>query len=400
MHQPTAMRVTENWKATRISRIPRFIYVVGIICLLSLQPAGAHSSPQSTWIPQNPCANPSARVLATTTYDEATSQLILFGGEFDTLSGPTFYGDTWIWSGTSWAKLDPPESPSARSGASMSFDSATGQLILFGGLSASGRMNDTWIWSGSTWTELSPADRPMEREDGSMAFDPATGQLVLFGGNTSNNTNGDTWLWTGTNWVEQLPVTSPSAREGDSLAYDSLTGQLVLFGGFHYGGSTSLSNTLNDTWNWTGSTWNQLQPGTSPPSRMGAAITFDTSVGKLVLFGGGFSSAGYQNDTWDWDGNTWSQEDPSVSPPARYFPAYGYDPLTEQYVVFGGESSSGDLRDTWTYREAATTAIISPPHMPPQMAMTRGSLNRRATAITTPVSQSYLPVVANCCISC
>ena len=68
---------------------------------------------------------------------------------------------------------------------------------------------------------------------GSMVNDPATGNVVLFGGITTGNAKlADTWTWNGSTWTQQSPATSPSARYSTSMAYDSATGNVVLFGGF------------------------------------------------------------------------------------------------------------------------------------------------------------------------
>lgn len=37
-------------------------------------------------------------------------------------------------------------------------------------------------WNGSTWTEQAPAAHPLARRGASMAYDPATSNIVLFGG--------------------------------------------------------------------------------------------------------------------------------------------------------------------------------------------------------------------------
>jgi hypothetical protein len=58
-----------------------------------------------------------------------------------------------------------------------------------------------------TWKQLSPATRPPACVGASMAYDPATGQLILFGGaiNSGRKLFGDTWTWNGTTW-SQLPL--------------------------------------------------------------------------------------------------------------------------------------------------------------------------------------------------
>src|SRR5580658_10471371 len=48
-----------------------------------------------------------------------------------------------------WRQLSPATSPSPRRGATMAYDSAQGQVVLFGGIgSSSGFQNDTWTWNG------------------------------------------------------------------------------------------------------------------------------------------------------------------------------------------------------------------------------------------------------------
>ena len=94
-----------------------------------------------------------------------------------------------------------------------------------------------------------------------MAYDSARGQVVLFGReNAANFLYGDTWVWDGANWTQKFPQTSPPAREAHAMAYDSAHGQVVLFGG---SGAASLFGPgyLNDTWMWDGSNRNFSQAG-------------------------------------------------------------------------------------------------------------------------------------------
>jgi hypothetical protein len=76
-----------------------------------------------------------------------------------------------------------------------------------------------------------------------MAYDAATGNVVLFGGGTASTNFGDTWTWDGSTWTKQDAKTSPPARHSASMAYDAATGNVVLFGG--QGGVF-----LGDTWTW------------------------------------------------------------------------------------------------------------------------------------------------------
>jgi len=77
----------------------------------------------------------------------------------------------------------------------MTYDPATGNIVLFGGRHYQGNFADTWTWDGSTWTKQHPATSPPTRINAPMAYDAATGNVVLFAGYGSNDWLGDTWTW-------------------------------------------------------------------------------------------------------------------------------------------------------------------------------------------------------------
>jgi hypothetical protein len=222
-------------------------------------------------------------------YDSAHGQMLLFGGlgtnQID------YLGDTWSWNGTSWT-LQPSGStaPAARQGPSMAYDANYDQVVLFGGQGApdSSVFADTWIWKGSGWIALSPATSPPARWDAELASDG--NQLVLFGGGANGSLN-DTWVWDGINWTQQSPATSPSGREGAEMAFDSALGQPLLFGG------QASSGNLNDTWAWNGTTWTEQELLASPSARDFSSIVYNSAQNQMLLFGGGNNGAVF-GDTW------------------------------------------------------------------------------------------------------
>jgi hypothetical protein len=321
----------------------------------------------STWSQLSPSNSPSARYGPVIAYDQATSQLILFGGE-DT-GGTSDLGDTWVWTGTTWSQLSPPNSPLARTGAAMAYDSSTNQLLLFGGGNPqSGPLTDTWIWTGSNWVQQFPTTSPTVA--GNMAYDQATNQLLLYevhvsSGNTLVN---DTWVWTGSDWVQQSPAASPPSRVGAAMAYDSATSQLLLFGGeVLSGGNNNYPFYSSYTWDWTGSTWSLLTPSNSPSGRENAAMAYDQATSQLILFGGynpeDNTDGGYLDDTWVWTGSTWQELSPATSPSARASAAMAYDSATSQLILFGGSNASSAVNDTWVWT-ASTWSQLSPSASP------------------------------------
>jgi uncharacterized protein (TIGR03437 family) len=281
-------------------------------------------------------------------YDSAHGQVVLFGGEN---AANFLYGDTWVWDGSNWTQKSPPTSPPAREAHAMVYDSAHGQVVLFGGNGAAsllgpGYLNDTWVWDGSNWTRKSPQISPPARFAHSMAYDSARGQVVLFGG-TSSGLFTDTWVWDGANWTQKSPPSIPPVRNFGAMAYDSAHAQVVLFGGNN-------GAFLNDTWAWDGSNWTRRFPPSSPSARDGHAMAYDSAHSEVVLFGGLFSN-GYTtftdfNDTWVWDGSNWTKESPQFSPLARDSHAMAYDADRDLVVSFGGANVNAVFfNDTWTW---------------------------------------------------
>lgn len=305
------------------------------------------------WVEPTLSSAPSARVGASMAYDTATHSTVLFGGSSAFVPGPT-YGDTWIWR-NGWTQLSPAASPSARTGAGMAYDPTTSSVVLFGGGDANGVVfGDTWTWDGVTWTQqFPPVSPPARSPNQAMVYDPATETVVLFGGYGNANDDygapvfGDTWEWDGRTktWTQTFPSSSPSPR-GTQLAYDAITKTIVLFGGDN-GGGDCCRIYYNDTWTWDGVTWTQQSPSVSPSARSGPSMTYDVSLGQVVLFGGTSDPPQGLNDTWAWNGKTWKQLE-ATQPSGLWVAPMDFDPLSGGLVLFGGELT-GDIvtNNTW-----------------------------------------------------
>jgi hypothetical protein len=212
------------------------------LLLLVLVTVVAGAQTVDDWILQSPYTSPSGRTGQAMTYDSVHEQVVLFGGQ--QIRPPENVNDTWTWNGFDWAEKSPLTSPPARTGAAMAYDSAHGQVVLFGGdTNAAVFLNDTWAWDGSNWTQKFPPTSPPALFSNAMAFDSGHSQVVLFAGGNQYQAP-ETWLWDGSQWTQSFPQSSPSARTGQAIAYDSAHSQVVLFGG----AGTQSPGLLNDTW--------------------------------------------------------------------------------------------------------------------------------------------------------
>ena len=293
---------------------------------------------------------PLGRWAASMAYDQARHDVVLFGG----LAGQTLLDDTWTWNGTAWAHHQGlTANPSPRQGASMAYDDSDRQAILFGGLGASGALDDTWAWDGTAWQLLHPAHSPSKRDGASMIFDAALSVIVLYGGMDESTARpsaiNDTWQWNGSDWAPLQPTQSPTGGVRPRLAFLSGANLIERFG-------DCIESHDNNLYAFDGHSWTPHPPsGTWPPAICLPSFAGDPQRHVLVLFGGnlGTGITPPPADTWIFDGTSWTKRTAAQSPPARYDAPMVYDVYHHDLVLFGGQGlsqgQSGPLNDTWTW---------------------------------------------------
>jgi hypothetical protein len=250
-----------------------------------------------------------------------------------------------------WEQAAPIQSPPARTFAATAYDSIRDRVVLFGGGAPNfADLDDTWEWDGSTWTNRAPAISPPPLAAAVMAYDTARGRSVLFGGSTPTAVISDTWEWDGNTWIRRDLATSPPPMAWAAMAYDSARGRMVLFGAFN-----AFGGWFSETWEFDGATWTQAHPANYPSSgRRGAAMAFDSSRNRIVMFGGSDPSVSVRTaETWEWDGTNWMRKTPTVSPYERLWHAMAFDPQRNRTILFGGDHLQpyylGDTNDTWEW---------------------------------------------------
>lgn len=340
--------------------------------LFSFPVARAFPPPPYAWTQIVSSPMPGARAEPAMAYDAADGYVLFFGGHNST----AMMSDTWTYQNGVWTQLSilAPHHPTARRGSMMSYDPACGCVILFGGTSTTGSQNDTWAYSAGTWTNITSlvGAGPPARRIGGMDYDAASNELVLFGGHNGSGSKAtsyayfnDTWVLagdplTGGRWVQDLssPATPPPRAE-PMLAYDPTTQAVILFGGYLQTGSVSTTpiTVYGDTWSFQNGTWTQLRVA-GPPPRDGGYMTFDPSLGGIVLFGGHFRDQRLW-DTWLWNGAAWKSLYAWPSPPAEDTNRVAFDPADNVLVNFGGNLGTSYVGETWTF---APTPVAAPPY--------------------------------------
>lgn len=315
----------------------RFAFAAATAAACSLT-AGMLSATQAGWTLVPTRTFPASRSGHAAAYDPVSAKMVIFGG--DNKLG--YLADTWVFNGTAWSKLNTKAAPSKRTGAGMAYDEITQQLVLFGGFDGKNRLGDTWLFDGAkgTWTQANPQSSPPAGNGAIVFTDPLTGHVIVYGGYGGQFYSNETWQWTGTDWVELDPAGVPGARSASFAAYDPIHNNNVMFCGL-------AAINVCDTWTWDGTNWNLGNPAVQPDPRFGSAAAFSPAAGLVILFGG--ISGTYVGDTWSWDGSNWAPVPTSNAPAPRAYHSLVYYPPTGQLVLFGGLSGSRALPDTWTY---------------------------------------------------
>ena len=275
---------------------------------------------RSRWV-QETSVSPAERSEPALAFDSARGQVILFGG-ID--SG--FFADTWVLDGNQWIEVTPDVgNPRARYDHAMVYDSRRGRVVMFGGTTV-GATDDTWEWDGMRWTDVTPNDRPPDRSGHAMAFDSVRGRVVLYGGTDFAQDFGDTWEWDGVAWRNMTPPSgSPSPRAQHAMAYDSGRGIVVMVGG-------------GQTWEWDGAMWtDRTADSTQPAALAHHSLVYDSTQERVVLFGGRDADQRELSDSWGWDGQAWARIASPEAPSARSLHASAFDSIRGRTVVFGGQ---------------------------------------------------------------
>jgi hypothetical protein len=244
-------------------------------------------------------------------YDDATQQIVLFGGQSATPTGGVLdlLDDTWTWDGTNWTQRTPAKSPPPTIFLPVAYDPDTQTVV---GVRDNDPVNttSTWQWDGATWGTIATTGNPASPKQGAgIAFSTVPSSIVMFGTvyGLGVTTNAKTWTFTPNAWVGHAATAGgPHPRFFPAMSQDT-GGGIVMFGGS--GGLGNVGTVFSDTWSWANNAWHKKIPSRSPRARAGAVMAYDSTCGRSLLYGGEVSTqvtVAYFTDSWLWDGQTWT----------------------------------------------------------------------------------------------
>ncbi|MCI4351603.1 MAG: hypothetical protein L3K15_08865, partial [Thermoplasmata archaeon] len=275
-----------------------------------------------------------------------------------------------------WVGITPAlnRSPTVRESASLAYDPALKEVVLFGG-QTDGRipLGETWTYVNATWTELQTGNStPPARWGAGFVFDDeqVPGLLLLFGGRNATHFFNDTWEFSATGWRALPPSLSPGPRAFPALGFDERAQEAVLFGGTRAGLAPQSVLVLADTWVFRAGTWTNvtLSQATSPPAARGASFAVDAGAGGLLLHGGnGALRCSPTAGTWRFNAGSWSNVTANfggAQPPATFGGAWLNDSADHQFLAFGGfgnwaGTGCGANNVTWSLHNGTWTNLTT-----------------------------------------
>ena len=299
---------------------------------------------QATWFQEPVPLGPNV-TMGAGAYSMQDQRTVLFGGKYQgtyTPGSPL----TKIYDDHGW--VDGPPGPSFRMGHRMAYDWLRATIVMFGGSAGinSQTMAETWEFASGSWNQIFPGLVPSARYDHSMSYDVASGKILMFGGRrflaASLQTLSDTWWWDGAIWT-QAQVPGPAPRFGHAMAYDLSRQRTILFGGGNQLATGIIQ--YNDTWEFDGLTWNSAASG-GLLGRVGHALVYDLNRGKLLLHGG-YNGA---NETWEWDGVQWSNVTIGGGHPLMDHVLVYNTRINRVLALYGTSTITGPaLGEVWSY---------------------------------------------------
>lgn len=364
-------------------RIPMIVITMVIIIPAVILPGIDNSR---SWVNKKPMISPPKQTPSVLMYHPPTDKVIMFGGQYEIgIAGGEgkSYESIWTYSikQNNWTN----ETPSKTSWASpkmayeMVYDSKNDIFIIFGGDNQdSSTSGETWAfdYTEGTWRNMTPSLSPPKRIFHSLTYDSQSEQIIMYGGLSSfllpNIFYQDIWTYDylKNTWVNMTPTRNPPARAKADIVYDEKADRILVFGGFTEKPSDWTHDGFKqDLWSFDleSRVWTELTPEKSPSERAYHKMVYNTKTNQMILYGGvkdkNYGEVEVYQDTWTYkyDTNKWTKVTTADLPPARWNHGMIYENKSNQIILFGGFTAPGYyfLGDTWTLKDSTTKIEIN-----------------------------------------
>lgn len=282
-------------------------------------------------------------------YDRVNAKVVLHGGT----GSATLLGDAWEWSGECWTRtLTAPQ----RARHAMTFDEASGVIIMFGGFDGSALVETTVAYSPTGWAAYTNPGNPGGREYPVLLYEAYfLAPHIQLGKDSGGSASATEWAFSSSRWRPvQVPSQShPPTTWNGAAAYNRDRAELVYHGGQNAQGTQS-ALLVEDATNL----WSDLLISSpeQPPALHGHAMVYDEARHNFVLFGGN-GPGGLSSATWlSMDGSGWNRS-AATGPSPRHGHRMVWDASRQVVVLFGGQLQTGMSNETWTWDGIAWTKV-------------------------------------------
>jgi hypothetical protein len=307
-----------------------------------------------TWAKQSPAKQPPCVNEGAAVYNRARAMVQYVGGLCSSTDSSA--EEVYEWDGTTWTKLTTTFVVSRATGQALAFDDRRDETVMYGGQVAFASLRSLTYLLRNNWSFGGTDFRPSARSLEVFRTDPINHNIWLFGGldEFASSFTEDLWGYRAGLWFTPEANSSKPANCGTPYgAFDTNRNRFVV------------SCVGTDTYEWDGSAWKFFTDLKKfPPVRRFAAMVYDETLKKTVMFGG-YDGDAYRNDTWEWDGTSWTEIKPAKDkkPEARALFTMWYDPILKKTVLYSGlgrpnlDSRITRYSDMWAFDGTGWTKL-------------------------------------------
>jgi hypothetical protein len=253
-------------------------------------------------------------------------------------------------------------SPAARGYAHMTYDSESGQVVLFGGQTGewgdpNAQSYETWLFNPETnaWTQMPSSNNPPDSlpsgwTAGDMTYNSKADRSILsiLSGDWSNL---ETWAYDDNSDTWTRIADGPLGIIGQRIVYDAESDRIIMFGGL----AVPAFEWFDETWayDYNTNTWTNMNPRFHPSVRNFQGMVYDSKADRVVMWGDWkYLLPSHKADrsvwTYDYNTNTWQEfEHRKDGPVSRDYQTLAYDEKNDRIIMYGGSEWGND--ETWIY---------------------------------------------------
>ena len=252
--------------------------------------------------------------------------------------------------------------PTARGYAQMTYDSESGQVVLFGGQTGewgdpAAQNFETWLYNPETnvWTQMPSSKNPPDSlpsgwTAGDMTYNSKADRSILsiISGDWSTL---ETWAYDDNSDTWTRLADGPASIIGQRIVYDAESDRIIMFGGL----ILPAFAWYDETWayDYNTDTWTNMNPRLQPSVRNYQGMVYDSKADRIVMWGDWkYLLRSHKPDrsvwTYDYNTNTWQEfEHRKDGPASRDYQTLAYDEKNDKIIMYGGYEWGND--ETWIY---------------------------------------------------